>query len=134
MSSAITNDIDVIDSRDIIERITELERNTEDEIITLIDDEDWAAIDDIDNDELSELVELKKLASQCEGVGDWEYGGLLIRRSYWIAYVEELLRDIGDLPANIPWYIEIDWETTARNIEMDYTSVDFGDVEYLIRM
>ena len=134
MSSAITNDIDVIDSRDIIERITELERNTEDEIITLIDNEDWAAIDDIDNDELSELAELKKLASQCEGVGDWEYGELLIRRSYWIAYVEELLRDIGDLPANIPWYIEIDWETTARNIEMDYTSVDFGDVEYLIRM
>ena len=134
MSSAITNDIDVIDSRDIIERITELERNTEDEIITLIDDEDWAAIDDIDNDELSELVELKKLASQCEGVGDWEYGELLIRRSHWIAYVEELIRDIGGLPANIPWYIEIDWETTARNIEMDYTSVDFGDVEYLIRM
>lgn len=134
MSSAITNDIDVIDSRDIIERITELERNTEDEIITLIDNEDWAAIDDIDNDELSELAELKKLASQCEGAGDWEYGELLIRRSYWIAYVEELLRDIGDLPANIPWYIEIDWETTARNIEMDYASVDFGDVEYLIRM
>ena len=134
MSSAITNDIDVIDSRDIIERITELERNTEDEIITLIDNEDWAAIDDIDNDELSELAELKKLASQCEVVGDWEYGEMLIRRSYWIAYVEELIKDIGALPANIPWYIKIDWETTARNIEMDYTSVDFGDVEYLIRM
>lgn len=134
MSSAITNDIDVIDSRDIIERITELERNIEGEVITLIDNEDWAAIDDIDNDELSELAELKKLASQCEVFGDWEYGEALIRRSHWIAYVEELLRDIGDLPANIPWYVEIDWETTARNIEMDYASVDFGDVEYLIRM
>lgn len=122
---AITNDIDVIDSRDIIKRIADLEQSIEDKK-ALIDDEDWEV-------DLDELAELKKLANQCEGVGDWEYGEGLIRRSYFEEYVKELLKDCGDLPQNIPWYIEIDWEKTAQNIEYDYTSVDFDGVEYLIR-
>lgn len=29
--------------------------------------------------------------------------------------------------------IEIDWEATARNIAMDYTTVDFDGVTYYIR-
>jgi hypothetical protein len=119
---SVNNYEDVIDSRDIIDRIAELE-----EEIELADD-----TDDMD-DEREELETLKNLAEQCEGYGDWEYGEGLIRRSYWEEYVEELLKDCGDLPQDIPWYIAIDWETTARNIEADYMPVDFDGVEYLMR-
>ena len=35
-------------------------------------------------------------------------------------FVEELLTDIGDLPRDLPCYIHIDWERTARDIMMDY--------------
>lgn len=119
---SVNNCEDVIDSRDIIDRIAELE-----EEIELADDTDDMA------DEREELETLKNLAEQCEGYGDWEYGEQLIRRNYWEEYVEELLKDCGELPQDLPWYIAIDWETTARNIEADYMSVDFDGVEYLMR-
>jgi len=44
-----------------------------------------------------------------------------------------LLEDCGDIPKNLPSYIEIDWETPARNIRVDYTAVEFGDVTYWVR-
>jgi hypothetical protein len=44
-----------------------------------------------------------------------------------------MLEDIGVLPKDLPTYIEIDWDKTADNLEVDYASVDFGDDEYLIR-
>jgi len=114
----IENYEDVIDSRDVIERIDELEN---------IDEAD------IDDSEKEELTALKALVEQCEDCGDWEYGEGLIRRSYWVEYVQELLEDCGDIPKDIPWYIAIDWDKTANNIEADYMAVDFDGVEYLIR-
>ena len=116
---SIENYEDVIDSRDVIERIDELEN---------IDEAD------LDDAEKDELTALKALAEQCEGSGDWEYGEALIRRSYWVEYVKELLEDAGDIPKDTPWYIAIDWDKTADNIEADYTTVDFDGVEYLIRL
>jgi len=113
----VSNMDDVIDSRDIIARIGELE-----------------GIDEPDGSEKEELKALKALAEECEEyASDWTYGETLIRRSYWVDYVEELMQNIGVLPKGIPWYIAIDWETTARNIEQDYASVDFDGIEYLIR-
>lgn len=111
----ITNTEDVIDSRDIIERIKYLE-DTEDE------------------DEQAELKALEALAEEAGQYSEWAYGLVLIRESYWIEYVQELLEDIGDLPKDFPWYIVIDWEETANNIKADYTTVDFDGVEYLYRM
>lgn len=75
----------------------------------------------------------KELVEQCECYGDWQYGEALIRRSYWAKYVQEMLEDTGDIPKDIPWYIAIDWDKTADNVEADYMSVDFDGVEYLIR-
>ena len=45
----------------------------------------------------------------------------------------ELVSDIGDMPREIPPYIEIDWEATAENIRADYMSVDFDGVTYYVR-
>jgi hypothetical protein len=118
----VNNFEDVIDSREVIDRIEELENEIE-----------LADVTDDMEDEREELEALKDLAEQCENMADWTYGEALIRRSYWEEYVEELLKDCGDLPQDLPWYIAIDWGITANNIEADYASVDFDGVEYLIR-
>lgn len=122
MTNTIDNSQDIIDSRDIIERIDELEGLIEGE-----------GCEETCEEYKAELEALKALADECEGYGDWEYGETLIRRSYFTEYVMELLSDIGDLPRDIPWYIAIDEEATAKNVEIDYMSVDFDGVEYLMR-
>ena len=43
------------------------------------------------------------------------------------------MSDIGDLPKNIPRYIEIDWDKTADNLKQDYTSVTFDGADYYVR-
>ena len=36
-------------------------------------------------------------------------------------FVQNLLEDTGDIPSDLPSYIHIDWERTARDIMMDYS-------------
>jgi hypothetical protein len=126
MTTTIDNTDDIIDSREVIERIAALEETRENMTDAV---EHWPGSDGAD--ELASLTALADEASQYSE--DWSYGSTLIRRSHFTDYCKELLEDCGDLPKNLPSYIEIDWEATARNLEVDYTPVDFGGVEYLIR-
>jgi hypothetical protein len=88
----------------------------------------------LDADEIAELASLEKLAKQGEDYApDWQYGETLIRYSYFTEYVQELLEDCGDISKNIPHYVMIDWDATARNVMVDYTHIDFDGVTYLIR-
>ncbi len=113
----ISNSDQVIDSRNVISRIEELEGE-----------------DLLEQDEQDELKALKTLEEEAEGYSDdWKHGSTLIRDDYFTEYAEELCKDIGDLPSEIPWYIEIDWEKTAEHIKADYTEVDFDGVSYWIR-
>jgi len=41
-----------------------------------------------------------------------------------IDFVSELLESCGDIPENMPNYIVIDWEMTARNIMFDYVEAN----------
>lgn len=85
-------------------------------------------------DGLPELATLKALRDEFKDYcPDWDGGTTLIRYSYWTEYVQELLADIGDLPRDLPSYIEIDWEATSRNIKVDYTEGDFDGVTYYAR-
>lgn len=123
----ISNTDDVIDSRDVIERIEELEGER-------ADIEDIQLLVDWDEENKAELEALKAFADEAEGYSeDWRYGATLVRDSYFEDYARELLEDIGDIPRGLPHYIEIDWEATARNIRMDYTEVDFDGVSYWVR-
>lgn len=131
----ISNTDDVIDSRDVIARIEELtemrdawdDYNNGDNTIEI-------APGPFGKEEADELAILEALAKQGENYADdWEHGETLIRYSYFTEYVQELLEDCGDIPKNIPHYIEIDWEATARNVMVDYTHIDFDGVTYLIR-
>ena len=123
MANTITNDDDIIDSRDIIARIEELEELIEGE-----------GCEDTCNEYRAELEALKSLAKQGESESsDWTYGETLIHRRYFVDYVADMLADCGTIPKDIPWFVEIDWEATAGNIEADYASIDFDGQEYLIR-
>jgi len=120
---SISNYDDVLDSRDIIERIEELE------FLDATDGDDTESFSGRE-----ELETLKALAAECSSLSsDWEFGEILIRYSYWENYIQEMLEDCGDIPADLPWYIAIDWETTADNISQDYSIVEFNGIDYYIR-
>ena len=120
---SISNYDDVLDSRDIIERIEELE------FLDATDGDDTESFSGRD-----ELKSLRTLAAECSSLSaDWEYGEVLIRYSYWENYVREMLEDCGDIPNDLPWYIAVDWETTADNISQDYSIVEFNGIDYYIR-
>lgn len=130
----VSNLDDVIDSRDIIERISELHAERDDH--NAADDgtgsvTPWHEEFPEDATELSALEALAKEAEQY--AADWRYGEMLVRDSYFVEYAQRLLEDCGDVPKNIPSYLVIDWDATARNIRYDYTAVDFGGVTYWIR-
>lgn len=116
----ISNDDDLIDSRDVIQRIAELE------------DIEPADLDDDDREELRVLKALAEEAAQY--APDWEHGETLIRDSYFKNYAQDLAEDIGAIKAEAQWpYTCIDWEQAARELRMDYTAVDFDGVTYWIR-
>lgn len=171
MSDSISNMDDLIDSRDVIARIDELESEiaaseiSEDNGATAQHDEDGNVIVKMAtcgtcgkswNDalitgttpapsvrcpyeylhqEIDELKALKVLAEEAEGYAPgWRHGESLIRDSYFEQYAEELADDIGAIKDGTQWpYTCIDWEKAARELRMDYTAVEFGDVTYWIR-
>ena len=114
-TTAITTNEDIIDSREVIERIAWLELDT-------------------DEDDQEELTALLDLQEQAEGYSDWPHGATLIRDTYFESYAQELAEDIGALNDTDQWpnYC-IDWERAARELQYDYTSVEFDGVTYWIR-
>jgi hypothetical protein len=72
----------------------------------------------------------------CGGDEQWQgvwYPVTLISDSYFVDAMRELVQDIGDLPRDIPAYLAIDWEATADNLRVDYSSVDIGGLTYWYR-
>ena len=126
MDTKISNKDDVIDSRDVIVRIEELEAvdGIEDKINNLVED-----------DEAAELVALRALAAEGETACDWTYGEMLIRESYFEDYARELAEDIhGHAIRDASWPFDcIDWEAAAEALKQDYAEVDYDGVAYLIR-
>ncbi len=134
------NSDDIIDSRRVIERIEELEseletlsegaRGADEKAGTL------APVSDEYHDAHCELLALKALEAQAEGyAADWHHGCCtLIRDSYFETYAQELAEDIGAIDKNASWPNTcIDWKMAARDLQMDYTAVEFGDVTYWVR-
>ena len=147
----ITNTQDIIDSRDVIERIDEIENSFPDtcehcgEGLDSLDDfiefkfdfvcQDCKQPLDFDQDDVDELKALKDLAEQCEGYSpDWKYGAALIHDDYFLEYAQELAEDIGAIDPNATWpTYHIDWEAAADALKMDYIRIQFGDNDYWIR-
>ena len=125
MKTPPTNMDNVIDSRDVIERIEELEAEIE------IETEDEG---EPDPDGVEELAILKALADEGEGSPDWPHGETLIRDSYFEEYAQELAEDCCDMLDTNQWPLHcIDWEQAARELQLDYISIEFDGVDYWIR-
>jgi len=118
-TTPIDNTDDVIDSRDVIARIAHLTDLAE----------------DCTYEEVQELNALEALQAEAEGyAADWRHGEALIRDTHFEDYARELADDIGAVPADATWPNNcIDWAEAARQLQQDYTSVDFAGVTYWIR-
>jgi hypothetical protein len=137
-----SNTSDVIDSRDIIARIEELQdamdeakENEEDdhELVTMEDGKEVYLTDDFNEDDYRELKTLKDLEEEASANPDWKYGECLIHESYFVDYCQQLCEDVGAIPRDVPSYIVIDWEATAENLKQDYYEVDYDGETYLVR-
>lgn len=116
---------DYMDSREIQERIEELELALSDEDT---DEGDRADI----QEELDGWYQVKNHVEQYNT--EWQYGITLIAWEKFEDYVKELCEDCGDIPRNLPDYIVIDWSATADNLQQDYTEVDIQGSTYLFRI
>lgn len=133
-----TNMDDVIDSRDVIEAIEELEAEQEDlkgewdGVSELDAPADFLAWEREHGEELDKLREFAKAGE--DSAEDWEHGATLIRDSYFKTYAMEFADDIGAIDANAKWPLScIDWDQAARELRMGYTSIEFDGVTYWTR-
>jgi len=149
----------MIDSRDVIARIEELEGERAD-LSSAVDetgeeletaraaspddakthalqgtyDNAEKALQEWDDDYGDELKALQSLAEDGEGYSDWKHGAQLIRDDYFEKYAQEFAEDIGAIPDDASWPATcIDWEKAAGELQMDYTSLDFAGVTYWVR-
>ena len=145
MANTISNQDDVIDSRDVIERIEELQSTLE----SYHDDQETTlsfefALQDTANfpdnvEEFEELRHLLALQSEAESSPDWIHGECLIREDHFTDYIEQLIDDCCELPEEFksgewPWrHMTIDFEAAANEAKADYIEADFDGVTYLIR-
>jgi len=145
-ATEISNTADIIDSRDIIARLQELqdERDTLAAERVDLSTNPHVTADAIHNAATSvnewetengyELKSLKLLADEGEGYGDWIHGETLIRDSYFRDYAEQLAEDCGMIPNEHRWpQSHLDWDAAADELKQDYMSVDFDGVEYWMR-
>lgn len=120
------------DSRDVIERIAELELLAE----TMNDEEETnearaEAYAEYDGEEYNALISLQE---EAEGyISDWQYGETFISEDYFTEYTVKMLSDIGYLPADLPTWIVLDADATAKNVKVDYTEFEFRGTTYYAR-
>jgi hypothetical protein len=115
---------DVIDVRDIIEEYEEFagsELKWHE-----IDHNRWGILGDI----------LAALRGQ-GGDHDWDgsrFPVTLIRDSYFKTYAQEFAEDIGAISRDSAWPNDcIDWNMAARDLQMDYSSVEIDGIDYWYR-
>ena len=90
-------------------------------------------IEDIEA-EISEYALLKALQDEGQGYSEWKYGMTLIRDSYFEEYAQQFAEDIGAIKETSEWPCDcIDWERAARELQMDYSAIEFDGVTYWMR-
>lgn len=145
MADEITGTEKILDSRDVIARIEELEaeratlaeavEEAEEALADAEGDEGESYQDDLETaqsaleewdagEEAAELKELQSLADDLSGYGDWSHGDTIIREDHFQEYAEELAEDCCGMSKKLVgrWpYCHIDWEAAADALKADYT-------------
>lgn len=93
------------------------------------------ALSDWDDENGEELKTLRELCEEGESsADDWPHGVTLIRDSYFVQYAMDLADDLGLIDRKVGWPNScIDWNQAARELKMDYTSLEFEGVTYYVR-
>lgn len=104
------------------------------DIIDVVEGHD-PEVDSGDNDDVNELNAL--LAELAGNGGDHQWQGVwypvtLIRDSYFEDYARQLAEEIGAIPDEWPANC-IDWEWAARELQTDYTSVEYDGITFWYR-
>lgn len=131
----ISNTDDVIDVRDITERVEQLEDMAHEVDATTADFDE-----DEQEQQCEELAQLNALLGDLRGNGgdhDWRgdwYPLTLIRESHFEDYAQEFADDIGAVNTEAGWpNNHIDWRAAANELLIDYSSVEFDGVTYYYR-
>ena len=153
---------DIIDSRDIIERIEELQADIDARDAMFDDIEEWKALDEDDRpdsyagdlaqmkrdyqdckdtcqDNADEYAQLMTLADEASRAADWEHGEQLIHEDYFTDYIKDLVDDCYEMPKDFdsgawPWrHMKMDWEAATDEAKQDYFTVEYDGHTYYIR-
>lgn len=137
---------DVLDVRDLIERFEELESGRDDFLDEKeLDEEEKSnsnnphVIEWEESEEGKEYLQLFNILRElCGNGGDEKWRGdwyplILINSDYFTEYTRDLLEDCGYIPKDFPSWIEVDWEVSAENVKIDYTTIDIEDETYYYR-
>jgi hypothetical protein len=135
MMTDFSNTDDIIDVRDIIARVEELEA-----LVPETPEDVMPGTGEEREENALELDELTNLLDALEGMGgdeqrrgDW-YPVTLVRDSYFRDYAQETAEDCGLIPEDAGWPSRcIDWDQAARELRMDYSSIEYGGVTYWTR-
>lgn len=136
---------DVFDSRDVIERIEELEMETEGCTVCDRDGTDKSG-DTCTNchgegeivipENAEELAQLRALVDEIDAyAGDSARDGVgLIADRYFTRYAQELAEEIGAIDPSASWPNDcIDWERATRQLKMDYSEIETPWGVYWVR-
>jgi hypothetical protein len=140
--SGFTQYDDIIDTRDIENRIEELrdeldidengnanEYDEGDVKPDLPGEDERAELEE----ELRELLKLKEDVESYSG-DSFESGVTLIADSYFEEYAQDYAADIHGSEAMSSWPMDsIDWEAAASDLQMDYTEVEWGGYSFWVR-
>ena len=130
---------DIFDSRDIQERIDELQYEF-DSLVDEYEDVDGEedAGEDLLNwleengDEFVTLLEVKEEVEQY--TSEWDDGAFMIADDYFEDYAQELAEDTGAIDRKAKWPLtHIDWDAAAEELKYDYSEVAIGGKSYWIQ-
>lgn len=118
---------EVIAVRDVIGRVQELrnERDFEEQLT----DEDAAELDMLEGI----MSELAGYGGDAEFAGDW-YPVTLVCDRYFQEYAQNHAEECGMVDTSASWPMNcIDWEQAARELQMDYSSIEIRGFTYWYR-
>jgi hypothetical protein len=116
----INNTMDLIDSRDLVERYNEI-----------------VGIPEFFEEEIS----LEKVIRQGEKSSEWDHGEIMIHENYFVQFTKDLIDECWDIAGFInnggsKWpynHVKIDYESAAKELMNDYTIIDFDGETYYVR-
>jgi hypothetical protein len=117
---------DVIDSRDIVERITELESNIDDATGYPESGETLESMN-------AELVTLKAIIDEINDYAgdDCSDGVTLVNEAYFEEYMDDMIEDCYTLPKDLPSWMKVTYDYEA--LKQDYTTVEIDGTTYYYR-